>query len=137
MHRWTAEMIVVIMSDDVCRREFAAFILDVMNGTIDESVRNRLVPKANGGIRPIAIARWSSRLRERCCSPDTPRRSMRTLVGFSSGACTRRGSNGWSNPPTDLPSTPPAIVSTHCGHLYRLYGTPRGMTTWRHPHQEP
>ena len=43
MHRWTAEMIVVIMSDDVCRREFAAFILDVMNGTIDESVRNRLV----------------------------------------------------------------------------------------------
>ena len=36
-------MIVVIMSDDVCRREFAAFILDVMNGTIDESVRNRLV----------------------------------------------------------------------------------------------
>ena len=59
---WTAEMIVVIMSDDVCRREFAAFILDVMNGTIDESVRKRLVRarlvpigKANGGIRPIAI----------------------------------------------------------------------------------
>ena len=40
----------------------AQFILDVMNGTIDESVRKRLVRaclvligKANGGIRPIAI----------------------------------------------------------------------------------
>ena len=59
---WTAEMTNVIVRDDVCRREFGAFILDVMNDTIDECVRKRLVRarlvpigKANGGIRPIAI----------------------------------------------------------------------------------
>ena len=59
---WSAEMVFVIMGDDVCKKEFAAMMLDLVNGEIDDCVRKRLVRarlvplgKPDGGIRPIAI----------------------------------------------------------------------------------